>query len=232
MPQRYDEFADWYDTYVTTGGGLPVARSADRLLERLLGPGHDRLCLDLGCGTGAHIPALVGLGWRVTGVDISPRQIDLARRTGITATVASGDNLPLADQSVDAVATIMTTTDFDSLPSVFAEANRVLRPGGRLVVIAAHPCFGGVFVERDSHGSCIVRPGYRRHERIEEHPLLGDGIRSRVGVVNVPLPALLNAVTGAGLILHETAEDDSDQPIPSLLGMTATRPLTGGAGYS
>lgn len=232
MPQRYDEFADWYDTYVTAGGGLPVARSADRLLERLLGPGHDRLCLDLGCGTGAHIPALVGLGWRVTGVDISPRQIDLARRTGITATVASGDNLPLADQSVDAVATIMTTTDFDSLPSVFAEARRVLRPGGRLVVIAAHPCFGGVFVERDGHGSCIVRPGYRRHERIEEHPLLGDGIRSRVGVVNVPLPALLNAVTGAGLILHETAEDDSDQPIPSLLGMTATRPLTGGAGYS
>ena len=168
----------------------------------------------------------------MTGVDISPRQIDLARRTGITATVASGDDLPLADQSVDAVATIMTTTDFDSLPSVFAEAHRVLRPGGRLVVIAAHPCFGGVFVERDSHGSCIVRPGYRRHERIEEHPLLGDGIRSRVGVVNVPLPALLNAVTGAGLILHETAEDDSDQPIPSLLGMTATRPLTGGAGYS
>ena len=52
----------------------------------------------------------------MTGVDISPRQIDLARRTGITATVASGDNLPLADQSVDAVATIMTTTDFDNLP--------------------------------------------------------------------------------------------------------------------
>jgi SAM-dependent methyltransferase len=124
---------------------------------------------------------------------------------------------------VDAVATIMTTTDLDSLPPVFAEARRVLRPGGRLVVIAAHPCFGGVFVERDSQGSCIVRPGYRRHERIEEHPLLGDGIRARVGVVNVPLPALLNAVAGAGLILHEAAEDDSDQPIPSLLGITAIR---------
>jgi SAM-dependent methyltransferase len=223
MTQRYDEFADWYDTYVTSGAGQPFARSADRLLERLLGPGHDRLCLDLGCGSGAHVPALAGLGWRVTGVDISPRQVGLARRTGITATVASADSLPLGDQSVDAVATIMTTTDFDSLPPVFTEARRVLRPGGRLVVIAAHPCFGGVFVERDSHGSCIVHPGYRRHERIEEHPLLGDGIRSRVGVVNLPLPALLNAVTGAGLILHEVAEDDSDQPIPSLLGITAIR---------
>jgi hypothetical protein len=69
-----------------------------------------------------------------------------------------------------------------------------------------------------------VSPGYRRHERIEEHPLLGDGIRSRVGVVNIPLPALLNAVTGAGLLLQETAEDDSDQPIPSLFGIMATRP--------
>jgi SAM-dependent methyltransferase len=224
MRQRYDEFADWYDTYVTSGAGQPFARSADRLLKRLLGPGHNRPCLDLGCGSGAHVPALTSLGWRVTGVDISARQIDLARRTGITATVASAENLPLTDQSVDAVATIMTTTDFDNLPPVFAEARRVLRPGGRLVVIAAHPCFGGVFVERDSHGSCIVRPGYRRHERIEENPLLGDGIRSRVGVVNLPLPALLNALTGAGLILHETAEDDSDQPIPALLGMTAIRP--------
>jgi SAM-dependent methyltransferase len=223
MRQRYDEFADWYDTYVTRGAGEPVARSADRLLERLLGPGHGRLCLDLGCGGGAHVPALTGLGWRVTGVDISPRQVGRARRTGIAAMVASADTLPLADQCVDAVATIMTTTDFDSLPPVLAEVRRVLRPGGRLAVIAAHPCFGGVFVERDSDGSCIVRPGYRRHERIEEHPLLGDGIRARVGVVNIPLPVLLNAVGGAGLILREAAEDDSDQPIPSLLGMTAVR---------
>lgn len=36
--QRYDEFANWYDTYVTSGAGRPIARSADRLLERLLGP--------------------------------------------------------------------------------------------------------------------------------------------------------------------------------------------------
>jgi SAM-dependent methyltransferase len=221
MRQRYDDFADWYDTYVTSGAGEQIARSADRLLAELLGPGADRRCLDLGCGGGAHVPALTGLGWRVIGVDISVRQIEIARRTCPSVVVGSADRLPLAGESVDAVATVMTTTDFTELRPVFAEARRVLRPGGRLVVVAAHPCFGGVFVERDDDGSCVVRPGYRRHERVEAHPLLGDGIRSRVGVVNVPLPALLNALTGAGFVLERTAEDDADEPVPNLLGLAA-----------
>jgi hypothetical protein len=56
------------------------------------------------------------------------------------------------------------------------------------------------------------------------HPLLGDGIRSRVGIVNVPLPTLLNALASTGLILQETAEDDGDQTVPSLLALAAIRP--------
>ncbi|WP_018504189.1 class I SAM-dependent methyltransferase [Parafrankia discariae] len=224
MRQRYDDFADWYDAYATRGVGLPFARAADRLLARLLGAGHGRLCLDLGCGGGAHAPALTGLDWQPVGVDVSAPQIGLARRKGLTAVVASAERLPLGARSVDAATMIMTSTDFDDLPPVFAEAHRVLRPGGRLVVVGAHPCFGGVFVERDSRGACTVHPGYRRHRRVERHPLLGDGIRSRVGVVNVPLPVLLNALTGAGLVLGQTAEDDGDQPVPELLGLTATRP--------
>ncbi|WP_041939380.1 MULTISPECIES: class I SAM-dependent methyltransferase [Frankia] len=228
MRARYDDFADWYDGFVTGGAGQPVARSADRLLARLLGPGRGRLCLDLGCGGGAHAPALGALGWRVIGVDVSARQVDLARRRGLSAVVAGAEGLPLADRSLDAVATIMTTTDVDDLQPMFTEAHRVLRPGGRLVVVAAHPCFGGVFVERDDHGCCTVHPGYRDHRRVAEHPLLGDGIRSRVGVVNVPLPVLLNALTGAGLVLRETAEDDGDHPVPNLLALAATRADPGG----
>lgn len=223
MRQRYDAYAGWYDSYVTSGIGRPIARSADRLLARLLGDGDGRLCLDLGCGGGAHVPALTGLGWRVIGLDVSAWQVELFRRTGSVAMVAGATRLPLADRSVDAIATIMATTDFDELPPVFAEAHRVLRPGGRLVVVAAYPCFGGVYVERDGQGSCVVHPGYRRHERVEEHPLLGDGIRSRVGVVNVPLPVLLNAVTGAGLVLRETAEDEGGQPVPELFALAASR---------
>jgi hypothetical protein len=35
---------------------------------------------------------------------------------------------------------------------------------------------------------------------------------------------LLNALTSAGFILQETAEDDGDQPIPNLLALAAIRP--------
>jgi SAM-dependent methyltransferase len=224
MTARYDAAAGWYDAYVTTGAGRPFALAADRLLAGLLGPGGGRRCLDIGCGTGAHAAALAALGWRTAGVDISTPQVALARRAGLAAVTASATALPLAGESVDAVTTILTTTDFDDLPPVFAEARRVLRPGGRLVVITTHPCFGGVFIERDGLGSVTVRPGYRRHERIDAHPLLGHGIRARVGSVNVPLPAFLNALAGAGLALTRAAEDDTEHPVPHLLGIAAERP--------
>lgn len=224
-PARYDAVADWYDGYVRSGIGRPFAQAADRLVGRMLGQGDGRTCLDLGCGGGAHLPALTALGWRVLGVDVSPRQVEIARRSGADAVVAEADRLPLGDASVDAVATIMTTTDFDDLPAAFAEAHRVLRPGGRLAVVCAHPCFGGAFATRDADGACTVHPGYRLHRRIDRHPLLGEGIRSRVGAVNVPLPVLLNTVLAAGFELREVAEDDGGQAVPDLLALAAARPF-------
>jgi len=165
MGQRYDEFADWYDTYVTSGLGQPFARSSDRLLERLLGPGYDRLCLDLGCGGGAHVPVLTRLGWRVTGVDISARQIDLARRTGITATVANAEGL--LRPSMLAMSEILTSPD--SLAPGVPEA-AIVREGELAHVWVVHA--DGVLEQRAiltgrSNGALTeVRQGLKAGERI------------------------------------------------------------------
>ncbi|MFI6646051.1 class I SAM-dependent DNA methyltransferase [Streptomyces sp. NPDC050529] len=103
---------------VRDDGGLPVA--------------------DLGCGPG-HVSAhLAELGLAVRGVDLSPRMVDIARRSHpeLRFDVGSMSSLELPDGELGgAVAwwSIMHTPP-PLLPALFAEFHRVLAPGGRLLL--------------------------------------------------------------------------------------------------
>jgi ubiquinone/menaquinone biosynthesis C-methylase UbiE len=142
---RYDGYADWYDSafgYLSDGSAA--------LLARLLGPpdaGHT-ICLDIGCGTGLHFEAVRSAGYTVIGVDLSGDQLRLAKTRNILVIQADARRLPLGDASVPAIVMTFTHTDIDDFPSAVAEAARVLRPGGRLVYLGAHPAFVGAFLGR------------------------------------------------------------------------------------
>ncbi|MES1208811.1 MAG: class I SAM-dependent methyltransferase [Pseudomonadota bacterium] len=60
---------------------------------------------------------------------------DLARRDSVRAQVADAHDLPFADASFDAVLVFHTLTYAERPPRVLAECARVLRPGGRVVVL-------------------------------------------------------------------------------------------------
>lgn len=111
---------------------------ADRLLERL---DYVRLVpariLDLGCGTGYAVEALHRRYRRaqVVALDFALPMLAQARRRGSwlrrpQCLCADAERLPLADGAVDLIVSNATLQWCNDLPGTFAEALRVLRPGG------------------------------------------------------------------------------------------------------
>lgn len=93
--------------------------------------------LDVGCGAGTDLVRFARGGAIVTGVDISPSAVALARQNfeqqGLTADIreADGEHLPFADNSFDFVfahGVVQYTPDPEAL---VGQCRRVLKPGGR-----------------------------------------------------------------------------------------------------
>lgn len=120
------------------------ARAQARLDEVLLGMADLRdgqRVLDVGCGFGASLDAVnrAFSGMRLAGVNIDPRQLELCRtleaRRGnrIEWHEADACRLPFADASFDRLLCIEAMFHFASRRAFFAEAARVLAPGGVMV---------------------------------------------------------------------------------------------------
>src|SRR5262249_25694182 len=98
-----------------------------------------RRVLDVGCGAGVDLARFAKGGADVTGVDISPAAIDLARanfdqqRLRGDFRVADGERLPFADESFDLVfghGVVQYTAHPQHLVD---ECRRVLKPGGEAI---------------------------------------------------------------------------------------------------
>jgi ubiquinone/menaquinone biosynthesis C-methylase UbiE len=95
--------------------------------------------LDVGCGTGTTLEAIVSahpevLAW---GIDLSPEMIAVARkRLGETVQlqVADAEHLPLPDATVDLVVCVDSLHHYPQPKAALAEMHRVTRPGGGLVI--------------------------------------------------------------------------------------------------
>jgi SAM-dependent methyltransferase len=119
-----------------------------RTLRRALGDERPARALDVACGTGLSTRGLAELGIAAVGLDVLPAMVARARAdTGLPYGVAAAEALPLAAGTVELVTVASGVHWFDQ-GRFAAEAARVLRPGGALLlyehaapVIADQPAF-------------------------------------------------------------------------------------------
>ena len=126
------------------------------------------IVVDLGSGSGMDVfyaAGLVGPSGRVIGIDFTPEQLEKARALARQAAATyvefrEGriDALPLPDASVDCVISNGVINLCPDKKAVFAEAARVLRPGGRLAIadiISERALKEAIVRNADLWASCI-----------------------------------------------------------------------------
>ncbi|MFF8807336.1 class I SAM-dependent methyltransferase [Streptomyces omiyaensis] len=127
----YEAEAAHYDA---TRGGVPRAEAAAGAVLRLLPPGTGTL-LDLACGTGLVTERIARPGLRVVGADAARAMLLTAgRRLPGRVVRADARRLPFPDASLDAVCAVWLLHLVPFTAEIVAEAARVLRPCGVLVV--------------------------------------------------------------------------------------------------
>lgn len=217
VTSRYDTVAGWYDVAMTdpgVRGGL--ARTAHELVARLLGPGTG-LVLDVGTGTGLVSAPLRRLGYTPVGIDLSLGQLHIAAGR-LPVAQANAAELPFADESVPRAVSTFVSSDLDDFGGAVREIHRVLRRGGRYVVVCVHPCFDGNHTRRNPDDTVTLLPGYRRsHYAPPSH--FTTSVRGKVGAWHRPLAEQLNTYLDAGLHLLTVAEDGT-RDIPDQLALS------------
>jgi SAM-dependent methyltransferase len=158
------------------GGGSsrqPLNAWLEERLDRLAGAGP---VLDLGCGRGYWMEHLGRRGVPAVGVEHDPERARLAGRFG-PVVAGDGARLPLAGASVGLVWCLHVLHHLPDPAGVLAEARRVLRPGGALILAET--------VEDNP----LLRAGRRLHDSWD-----GVGIHARFTA-----RSLLESVSAAGL---------------------------------
>ena len=112
----------------------------NRLIVGLADPSPDHATLDIGCGPGAAVRVAAPRSRRSVGVDNSAAMLQVAARRSadldnVEYHEGSAETLPFPDDSFDRAWTVQAFHHWDDQPKGIAEALRVLRPEGKLLIM-------------------------------------------------------------------------------------------------
>jgi ubiquinone/menaquinone biosynthesis C-methylase UbiE len=146
--KQWDAAAESWVDFVRRGKDYYRDELNNPAAFRLIGNVKGRVVLDLACGEGYNTRILARRGAKVTGIDLSMKLIELAKREefkekmGITYHVADAADLScLTENHFDLVTCFMALHDIEDYRKTVSEVARVLKNKGRFVFSIPHPCF-------------------------------------------------------------------------------------------
>jgi SAM-dependent methyltransferase len=246
--RSWEPVASWYDGWVGARGSKYHRAAAIPAVMELLDPQPGEDILDVGAGQGVLAPHMAARGARYTGVDASPRLIEIARRRHardgrfVVGDARALRALPqLRERSFDAAVFLLSIQDMDPLAPIFGSLDWALRAKSRVVLLMTHPAFrqprhaGWGF----DHSRKLV---YRRvdsylGEMAVPMKAFGD---ARTVAFHRPISSYVNGLAAVGFAVEAMLEipdlpeglrppgrrpaDRADMEIPLFLGLRARRP--------
>lgn len=181
-----------------------LATFVERVLAHTVGMAL-KVILDIGCGTGRFcVPLYERLGGCVIGIDPSARMLGQAPRgAGLSYVRGSGEQLPVADRSVDLAFMSLAWHHLSNRPTAAKEITRVLRTGG--VFCLRSSSFEGL-------DTCIYIRFFPQAKDI-----LRGGLMSRAAGPREPKEA------GLQVIAHEVIEQTTEKTLAGYMERIARR---------
>jgi ubiquinone/menaquinone biosynthesis C-methylase UbiE len=127
--------------------------------------------LDVGCGQGIDLCEYALKGANVTGIDLTPRHCELARRhldeLGLEGSIMVGDaeDLPFANETFDRVSSNGVLHHTPDMARALSEIHRVLRRGGRATIIVYNRDSGLYWIEQ------VLRYGLLQGQLLRERSM-------------------------------------------------------------
>lgn len=224
----WNKSAQWYDELVGERGHFHHEKTIIPGLRRMLKLKPGDHLLDVACGQGVICRAFAKDGIRVTGVDMAPDLIDLARQRMEFPGLESyhvADARRLTDciqppgNGFDAACCVLAIANMTPLSPVWKSIAALLRPGAALAVVMLHPCFR---IPRSSDWNFDAAANRQARTigqyltsskiPIDMHP--GQPSSEVTQTFHRPLQAYVNTLVSAGFLIEHLEEWISEKRPP------------------